>query len=243
MPNESIQGEISFINHEKEFVTVTYADRSRTRTINGSVAATVQQEWISQKKTKRIQQFNQGDVVTFDILPISGRDKPVATNIRFLYNNALDNLVNKALVENKFNGYLKKINAEYFVKETQSYLFIPVKTSIWEIPPSDQSLNEPVFFQLLEPRKGGKLEAILFKSRFIPEFNHLLKCFDQKKTVVGTVTKTSAFGVYAQLFSPCIIAKIPLTEFSTDQEIPVVGQELQLKITYISPFKLVVSPL
>jgi len=53
----------------------------------------------------------------------------IADCIEFRFNNALDNLINKSAIENRFVGYLKKVDDDYFVKETGSYIFFPLKLS------------------------------------------------------------------------------------------------------------------
>lgn len=47
--------------------------------------------------------------MSFVIVPTPRGDKMMATQIQFLFNNALDNILNKAAIENRIVGYLKKL--------------------------------------------------------------------------------------------------------------------------------------
>ena len=103
-------------------------------------------EVLMRKLLKKKHIFHIGDTVSFNV-GLSGRgDRMVATNIQFMYNNALDVLINKAKTENNFIGYLKVVDDKYFVKEIDSYLFFPVPLSPWQIKPTEAELNEAVTF-------------------------------------------------------------------------------------------------
>ena len=69
------------------------------------------------KEIKKAHTFHIGDLVNFTV-QLSGRgDKMIATNIQYLYNTALNVLLNKAKTENSFIGYLKMADDKIFVKE------------------------------------------------------------------------------------------------------------------------------
>ena len=115
MPAETIMGKISFINHDKDYATIDYTVNGKKKTINGNISEKEQLKLKAEKIIKRIHQFHVGDEVSF-IINLSARgDKMVADCIEFKFNNALDNLINKSAVENRFVGYLKKVGDDYFV--------------------------------------------------------------------------------------------------------------------------------
>ena len=109
-------GNVSFVNHEKKYIIIEYEFNGKKKVVNGS---------IDEKQLKIKHVFHIGDTVSFTV-GLSGRgDKMVASDIKFLYNNALDVLINKAKTENNFTGYLKIVDDKYFVKEIDSYLHGP----------------------------------------------------------------------------------------------------------------------
>ena len=115
MATESIMGKITFINHDKEYATIEYMLNGKKKTISGNISEQEQLKLKAEKIIKRIHQFHVGDEVSF-IINLSARgDKMVADCMEFKFNNALDNLINKSAIENRFVGYLKKVEDEYFL--------------------------------------------------------------------------------------------------------------------------------
>ena len=102
MSNTIIQGKVSFVNHEKKYVMIEYEVNGKKKTINGMVDDKTQQQLIKEGVIKKTHVFHIGDIVKFNA-GLSGRgDKMVASNIQYLYNSALDVLINKAKTENNF---------------------------------------------------------------------------------------------------------------------------------------------
>jgi hypothetical protein len=167
----------------------------------------------------------------------------VAERIQYRFNNALGNLINRAKTDNKFVGYLKLVDDKYFVKETGSYLFFPVVLSLWEMPPNISKLNEPVFFQLQNTDNPEKLEAVLFKHRFIPEYLTAQKYFAEKKIIQATVYKITPHGIYVNVIGDKIQAKIPLAKKQTPLSAPELklGDTIKVLISFLSSTKIVVS--
>src|SRR5690349_19116533 len=113
MSNTILQGKVSFVNHEKKYVMIEYDVNGKKKNINGIVDDKTQEEWIEKKAIKKKHLFHIGDTVNF-ISKLSDRgDKMVAVNIQYLYNTALDTLLNKAKTVNKFLGYLKEVDGNY----------------------------------------------------------------------------------------------------------------------------------
>ena len=112
---------------------------------------------VYKKLIKKKHLFHIGDTVSFTAGLSDRGDRMTASNIQYLYNTALDVLINKAGTENNFIGYLKVIDDKYFVKEIDSYLFFPVPLSPWQIRPTEAELNEAVTFSLENLDKKEKI--------------------------------------------------------------------------------------
>jgi hypothetical protein len=144
MSNTILQGKVSFVNHEKQYVMIEYEVNGKKKTINGMVDDKTQQENIKKGLAKKTHAFHIGDMVNFNA-GLSGRgDKMVASNIQYLYNTALDVLINKSKTENNFIGYLKMADDKVYVKEIDSYLFFPVAVSPWQLLPTEKELCQHI---------------------------------------------------------------------------------------------------
>ena len=244
MSNTIIQGKVSFVNHEKQYVMIEYEVNGKKKTINGIVDDKTQQQLIKDGLIKKLHTFHIGDLVNFNA-GISGRgDKMIATNIQYLFNTALDVLINKAKTENNFIGYLKMADDKIYVKEIGSYLFFPVAVSPWQIVPSEKELNEAVTFSLENTDNKEKITAKLFNNNYIPEFYAAVKLHKAKTPVEAEVYKISPHGIYLNIIEDKIQAKIPLAKnnASTDLLNDVkAGDKIKIVIVYLSPVKIIVS--
>jgi len=243
MSQTIIQGKVSFVNHEKKYVMIEYEVNDKKKNINGVVDDKTQQDLIKKGVIKKKHLFHIGDVVNF-VAGLSGRgDKMVASNIQFLYNTALDTLLNKAKTENRFTGYLKIVDDNYFVKEIDSYLFFPVTISPWQLKPSEADLNEPVDFMIENLERKEKATAKLFDNNYIPEFSAALKLHKTKTPVDAEVYKISPHGIYLNVVKDKIQAKIPLAKNNDAQHLKDVklGDKIKVLISYLSPLKIVVE--
>lgn len=232
MSNTLITGNVSFVNHDKKYIIIEYEHNGKKKVVNGS---------IDEKQLKKKHVFHIGDTVSFTV-GLSGRgDKMVATNIQFMYNNALDVLVNKAKTENNFIGYLKIIDDKYFVKEIDSYLFFPIQISPWQIKPTEAELNEAVTFALDNLEKKEKITASLFTLKFIPEYYSAERAFKKQENVEAEVYKISPHGIYLNLFSDKVQAKLSPESINLPANLKV-GDILKVRITYLSKMKIVIEP-
>lgn len=244
MATESIMGTISFINHDKDYASIEYTVNGKKKTINGNISEKEQLKLKTEKIIRRIHQFHVGDEVSF-IINLSARgDKMIADCIEFKYNNALDNLINKSAIENRFVGYLKKVDDDYFVKETGSYIFFPLKLSPWERKPQDSNLNEPYFFKLENTDKPDKATAAPFKSIYIHEYTTAMQYFKNKTPVDATVFKITPHGIFVHVLSNKIQGKIPVSP--TDESLPAitevkVGDVIKVIITYLGSSRIIVE--
>ena len=246
MSNNILQGKVSFVNHEKKYVMIEYEINGKKKTINGIVDDKAQQQLIQKGLAKKSHIFHIGDMVNFNAGLSDRGDKMVASNIQYLYNTALDVLLNKAKTENNFIGYLKMADDKVYVKEIDSYLFFPVTTSPWQIIPTEKELNEAVTFSLENTTNKEKVSAKLFNNSYISEFYTAVKLQKSKTPVQAQVYKISPHGIYLNIVSDKIQAKLSLAKDDTGTDIlknAKVGDTINVVITYLSPVKIIVAVL
>jgi ribosomal protein S1 len=239
MSETILTGKIIFIQHEKKYASIEYAQKDKIKEITGSIHENHQQLLKDKKLIKSIHKFNIGDTVNFIIRKSDRGDKLIADNIQFLYNNTLDVLINKALVENKFLGYLKVADDEYFIKEIDSYIFFPLQISPWQIPPSASDLNESIYFKLDNLEKKDKIKASLFNPKFIPAYYKALQWFNTKAIVAAKVYNITPHGIYVNIFDETLQAK--LTVLKNEAVTVKIGDVINILITYLSPVKIVIQ--
>lgn len=228
MSNTIHTGNVSFVNHEKKYIIIEYEINGKKKVVNANVEP---------KLLKKKHNFSIGDTVTFTV-GLSGRgDRMMASDLQFLYNTALDVLINKAKTENNFIGYLKVVDDKYFVKEIDSYLFFPVPLSPWQIKPTEAELNEAVTFALENTEKKEKITAKLYNNKYITEFYAAVKLNKAGTPIEAAVYKVMPHGIYLNLIEDKIQVKLPFKEGIK------VDDKVTVKIVYLSPFKIVVEEL
>ena len=237
MSNTLLTGNVTFVNHEKKYIIIEYEENGRKKVINGNVDEKQQQKLIDRKLIKKKHLFHIGDTVTFTSGLSDRGDRMTASNIQFLYNTALDVLINKANTENNFIGYLKIVDDKYFVKEIDSYLFFPVPLSPWQIKPTETELNEAVTFALENLDKKEKITAKLYNNKYIAEFYTAVKLNKTNTPVEATVYKVTPHGIYLNLIEDKIQVKLPFKEGIK------INDAILVKIIYLSPLKIVVEGL
>lgn len=226
MSNTLLTGNVTFVNHEKKYIIIEYEVNGKKKVVNGSVET---------KLLKKKHIFHIGDTVNFTVA-LSGRgDRMTASDIQFLYNTALDVLINKAKTENNFIGYLKIVDDKYYVKEIDSYLFFPVPLSPWQIKPTEAELNEAVTFALENTEKKEKITAKLYNNKYIPAFYTAVKLNKANTPVDATVYKVTPHGIYLNLIEDKIQVKLPFKEGVQVNDI------ITVKIVYLSPAKIIVE--
>ena len=242
--SESIpKGTVSFVNHEKQYILIEYEQNGRKKTVNGSIDEKLQRKLKAEKLIKKIHHFHIGDTVSFTVKMSDRGDRMIAVNIQYLYNTALDVLINKARTNNSFTGYLKVADDKYFVKEIDSYLFFPVPVSPWQLKPTEQELNESVTFFLENLDNKEKVTAKLFKNTYIPAFYTAVKYNKAKTPIDATVYKITAHGIFVNVIGDAIQAKIPVEKIKDcrDPATINVGDQLSVRITYMSTSRIIVE--
>jgi len=235
MSNTLLKGNVSFVNHEKKYIIIEYEENGKKKVINGNIDDKQQQKLIDKKLIKKKHVFHIGDTVSFTSGLSDRGDRMTASNIQFLYNTALDVLINKANSENNFIGYLKVVDDRYYVKEIDSYLFFPVPLSPWQVKPTEAELNEAVTFALENLDKKEKITAKLYNNKYIPEFYTAVKLNKANTPVDATVYKVTPHGIYLNLVEDKIQVKLPFREGVK------VNDVMRVRIVYLSPFKIIVE--
>jgi ribosomal protein S1 len=243
MDKKTFMGTITFIHHEKKYASIEYTVNGKKKTINGSIDEKLQQKLKEAKAIKKLHDFQIGDEVSFIVIPSPKGDKMIAGEIEFRYNNAYSNILNKAETENKFTGYLKKVDDNYFVKEAGSYLLFPLLLSPWEKHPHESRINEPIFFKLNNLDKPNNLTASLYQSEYIPAYSTAIKHFKNNLPADGVVSKVTPYGIFVDLFNNKMQAKIALKKNTAENAAPGLkaGDAIKVMITYLSPLKIVVE--
>lgn len=229
MTEEIYKGHVSFVNYEKHFATIDYTKNGKPKSVNCKTLDTA---------GGKPHHFRVGDNVQFELRLSDRGDKMTADKVKFLYNTQLEVLLTKAVAENRFAGYLKKVDEGWLIKERESYIFFPLRLSKWEKPPAETALNEVINFSIQNLDKHNSLVAELFSHDFIPEYRKALQLSKEKTPVEATVVRVSPFAVYLDLLGGKIQAKINLKEGDPK---PAEGDKLNVLITYLSPQRIAVE--
>jgi hypothetical protein len=225
------RGKISFINHEKLFATIEYLQGTKPRSVNFKLTA--------ETVNKKPHQYRLGDVVSFRTRLSDRGDKMAAYDVSYLHNTAIDLLIQRAAIENRFSGYLKKVEDRYFIKEADSYILLPLQLSPWEIPPAPTAENVMIAFSLLNTDKPNALIAELFSHSYIPEYRMALQHFNNEIDAEAIVTRISPHAVYLGLFNNKLQAKLPLAAFEKEEVKE--GMTVPVLITHLTPARIVVK--
>ena len=233
--SETIKGKITFINHEKKYAMAEYEQGNKKKTVRVAIDEKTQKAMKDKKLIRKTHHFMTGDVVSFQIKLSDRGDRMEAVNTEFLYNNALDALIDKSRLNNRFLGYLKQVDDDFFVKEIDSYLFFPVPFSPWQLAPSEEDLNEQVTFSLENTDKKEKIFATLSDNKYIPEFKEAVKLFKSKTAIDAEVYKITPHSLYIHIVGDQINGKLPFDEKAK------IGDKIRVVITYLGKTKIAVE--
>lgn len=222
------RGKVSYVNQEKHFGTIEYLQGAKEKSVNFKTT-----ELDAGKKPH---QFRVGDVVNFQLRLSDRGDKMTAYQIKYLHNESINLLIERANFENRFTGYLKRVEGQFFIKEVDSYIFFPLQLSPWEQPPVDTAENKLIAFSLLNLDRPNAIVATLFSHVYIPQYKSAEVYYESKTPIKGVVNRVSPYAIYIDLFAGAMQGKLPLTQHSPIQVEP--GQEMEVFIEFLSPFKL-----
>lgn len=223
------KGTISFINHAKKNAMIDYEQGGKKKTVSFITE-------LAEKTGKKSHKYRVGDEVKFKVKLTDRGDKMTAFDIRFLYNTALEKLIQRARIDNRFKGYIKLVDEDYYIKELDSYLFFPLAISKWEKAPEGE---EAIDFRFLDPDKPNNITAELFTHDFIPEYKKAQHHVKSKTPVEGIVTKVSPYAVYLDLFGGKMQAKLDLK--AVPGEPLKEGDTVKLVITYLAGNRIAVE--
>lgn len=216
MSEKYFRGKITFINNDSQKATIEYISNNKTKTIQAIVDDKHQERMVVQGIIKKAHRFLVGDNVKF-VIKKSSANVFFADLVIFEFNNAIDVLIDKARVTNKFLGYIKKVDENYFIKEIDSYLFFPLQLSKYEIPPVANETDKAVSFKLINIEKPEKLKAELYNHNYIPGFKIAVKQHKGEEAVDALVTKISPYGVFVVLTESKLEAKLAIDEMVSEK--------------------------
>jgi len=239
MAETRLEGEVTFVQYDKKFITIDYVHNGKKKSVNGTIRDQVQQKLKDEKFITDLHHFREGDQVSFELVRSVRGDKMTADRITFLYNNSYSNLLQKARTHNEFSGYLKLVDEDYFIKEIASYHFFPLRLSPWELRPPVNAVNEPVLFALENISNPEKVSAVLVNRRFIPGYSKAMKYYQEKKELTAEVIRTAPHGIYVNLPDVRMEAKVPVKK---DEPVEVKeGDTFKVMISYLGPDKFAVK--
>ncbi len=227
MAANKLEGSVSYVNHEKQYVMIEYEAGGKKRNVKGTT-----------KDHQHI--FTIGDIVGFRLDHIAGTDKQMAGDMEFRFNSQMDVLLQKAKLNNSFLGYLKQVDDDFFVKEIESYLFFKMNLSRWQLAPKESKINEPVAFFLDNIDKKAPVTAVLFDNDYLPEFHQAMKLYKAKTPIESEVYKVSPHGIYLNLIGDALQGKIPADTKGLENVKP--GDKISVIISFLSKDKIVVTP-
>lgn len=227
MSEEIYKGHITFVNYDRHFATIDYLKGGKMKSVNCKTISS---------DGKKNHHFRVGDNIQFQLKLSDRGDKQTAYNVKFLYNTQLEVLLNRAVEENRFAGYLKKVDEDWLIKERDSYIFFPLRLSKWEAPPAEQAVNEVINFSIQNLGKRNQLYAELFSHSYIPEFKQAQELYKQQKPLEGVVTRISPYAVYLDLMGGKLQAKMEKGGEELKE-----GDKVEVKITYLTPYRIVIE--
>lgn len=230
MDQQLYRGKISFVNYEKQFATIEYLHNNKQKSVNCKTNAA--------ESAKKPHQYRLGDAVSFQLKLSDRGDKMTAFNVTFLHNTAIDLLIQKAAIENRFAGYLKIVDGKFFVKECDSYILFPIQLSRWEKEPVETAANEIISFKLINLDKPN-VSAELFSHNYIPEYKKALQHFNNKIEIAAIVYKVTPHAVYLNLFADKMQAKLAVTDIQKD--VVNVGDIVRVQIAHFTTNRIVVK--
>lgn len=207
------KGQIAYLQEGKSHGVIEYQDNNERKSILFLRNIKEQVAFKKQNLQKDIHTFRNGDVVQFQIKQ-SDKDstKFIAYYVLYIKNEAVDALLNLAKTSNKFIGFLKKIEEDYFIKEVTTYLFIPVMFSNWEYLPNDDLINKKISFKLINQEKINKLSAKLLDTTYTDEIQTLKWHLDEQRPLIATIMKFNPASVSVSLLDGQFKGKLPLSE-------------------------------
>lgn len=243
MSEKYFRGKIIFINNDKEKAIIEYINNNKVKTISAIVNEKQQEKYIQKNLIKKPHRFLVGDHVKF-VIKKSSSNVFFADHIQYEYNNALEVLVNKAKVQNKFLGYVKVVDDKFFIKEIDSYLFFPLIVSKFEHPPVTNEKEKPVSFKLVNVEKPEKLSAELYNHNYIDGFLIAVKQHKKEENIEAFVTKITPYGIFVTLVESKLDCKLTINDFLSEKiksETIKTGDTIPVKIIHLTTDRIIIE--
>ncbi len=243
MSEKYFRGKIISINNDKKKATIEYVSNNKIKTIQAVIDEKQQEKYIQLKLIKKPHRFLVGDHVKF-VIKKSSQQVFFADYVLYEYNNSLEVLIQKAKIENKFLGYVKKVDDDYFIKEIDSYLFFPLRISKYEMPPVVAESPKAVTFKMINIEKPEKIMAELYNHHYTEGFMVAIKQNKNEQIIEAAVKKITPYGIFIELLESKLESKITINESVaeklTNRNIEV-GSVLKVKITHLTSDRIVVE--
>lgn len=176
--NTMAEGYISYINIIKKYGFIESPDLSLDYIFFHNTNC--------EKSYKYIQK---GDKINFD-LNQNSENNIEAINISFIKNASLNNLREDFENNKPLKGFLKKIDDRYYVKDRDTYIFIRLKVSNYEINLKEvyeDNLNELIDYKIIMLTEKNKIRAINMNRQFLHDFKSLSEGNKMEGLIIGNV--------------------------------------------------------
>ena len=243
MSEKYFRGKITFINNDKKKATIEYITNNKIKSIQAVIDNKQQEKYIQLRLIKKTHRFLVGDHVKF-IIKKSNQNVFFADHVIYEYNHSLEVILQKASVENKFLGYIKKVDEDYFIKEIDSYLFFPLRLSKYEFPPVVSDSPKAISFKLINIEKPDKIMAELYNHHYTEGFLIAIKQHKAEQVIDAVVKKITHYGIFIELSESKLESKIAINEVQRDKITKKnidVGSLLKVKITHLNSDRIVVE--
>lgn len=243
MSEKYFRGKITFIHHEKDKVTIEYVSENKIKNIQAVVSEQQQQKLIDKKLIKKVHRFIPGDQVKF-VIKKAATGVFFADHVIYEFNNTLQVLIEKSKLNNNFQGYVKQVDNQYFIKEIESYLFFPLPVAKYEIAPEISESDKAVRFRLMNKEKPEKIYVELLNRNYSKGYLTAIRQYKKGLPIDGRVSKISPYGLFVILSESDIECKIPLHESMKE----IISQQnikpndvIRVKITHLNPDRVIVE--
>ena len=164
LPKRAGKGYVSFFSRAKKF---------------GSIESLGDGDEIYFRKNECVREYKnvyEGDQVEFTFDEHEG--KPCASNVRFIGNASIDALRSDFEKGAVLQGYLKKVENKYYIKDIDTHFFIrlnigPDEMDIEEV--YDNSINEKREYKIVSISERNAMKAVLLHRKFNPAYKHIVK--------------------------------------------------------------------
>lgn len=218
-PDTVYKGIVTFFSVERHF---GFIDSEIQEDLFFFIDVTKMRKMKPEEKQGQQTFYIRGDEVYFKIKPaINGRTGIEACDIRYIRNEKVDELLGLIREQKLLTGYIKKLDSGYFIKDKQTYLFIPLHISFWEVALEEvyeSRINEPVSYIVEKiPGKIKNLKAVLTDRIIDSVYYQIGKLRDTKDILTLRITGKNKKGYYAEFTG---ISASTFIHFDKEEKVP-----------------------